>query len=149
MEAVMTEDRIIARALKVLEKRMRTDDAITSPQAARDYVRLKLGKKEHEVFAVVFLNAQNQVIGFVEMFRGTLTQTAVYPREVVKAALLANAAGVLLAHPHPSGVCEPSMADRALTQALKAALALVDISVLDHIIVAGPTSYSFAEHGIL
>ena len=145
----MTEDRIIARALKVLEKRMRTDDAITSPQAARDYVRLKLGKKEHEVFAVVFLNAQNQVIGFVEMFRGTLTQTAVYPREVVKAALLANAAGVLLAHPHPSGVCEPSMADRALTQALKAALALVDISVLDHIIVAGPTSYSFAEHGIL
>ena len=115
----------------------------------RDYLRLMLAGKEHEVFAVLFLDAQNRVLASEEMFRGTLTQTSVYPREVVKSALRNNSAAVIFSHNHPSGVAEPSHADQVLTQSLKQALALVDIKVLDHFIVAGTSILSFAERGLL
>ena len=145
----MTDERIIQRALRLLENKVRESDSLRSPDAVRAYLRLKLGGRRHEVFCVVFLDCQNRVIATEEMFRGTLTQTAVYPREVLIAALAHNAAGVILAHCHPSGVAEPSRADEALTQTLREALALVDVRVLDHVIVAGPTALSFAERGLL
>ena len=119
------------------------------PGAVRDYLHLILHSREYEVFVVVLLDAQNRVLTSEEMFRGTLTQTSVYPREVVKTALKHNAAAVILAHNHPSGVAEPSHADQLLTQSLKQALALVDIKVLDHFIVAGGSALSFAERGLL
>lgn len=124
-------------------------EALTSPQAVRDYLRLRLADREHEVFVALFLDNQNRLIACEEMFRGTLTQTSVYPREVVKAALKHNAAAMIFSHNHPSGVAEPSRADELLTTALKLALALVDIRVLDHIIVAGEKTTSFAERGLL
>ena len=145
----MNEDRLIQRALKALDARMRTGEVLISPNAVRDFLRLKLARLEHEVFMVVFLDAQNRVIATDEMFRGTLTQTSVYPREIVKAALLNNAAGVIFAHNHPSGVAEPSHADELLTRTLKDALAMVDCRVLDHFVVAGTGILSFAERGLL
>ena len=145
----MKREAVIARALKLLEHQVREADSRRLPGAVRDYLRLRLADRRHEVFCVVFLDAQNRVIALEEMFRGTLTQTSVYPREVVVEALNFNAAGVILCHNHPSGVAEPSHADEALTQTLKAALALIDVRVLDHVIVAGATSLSFAERGLL
>ena len=145
----MNEDRLIQRALKVLDTRMRTGEVLSSPNAVRDFLRLKLARLEHEVFMVVFLDAQNRVIATDEMFRGTLTQTSVYPREIVKAALLNNAAGVIFAHNHPSGMAEPSHADELLTRTLKDALAMVDCRVLDHFVIAGSALLSFAERGLL
>ena len=145
----MTRATTIARALKLLENEVREADSLRSPTAVQDYLRLRLADRRHEVFVVVFLDPQNRVIATEEMFRGTLTQTSVYPREVVIEALNHNAAGVILCHNHPSGVADPSRADEALTQTLKAALALVDVRVLDHVIVAGATSLSFAERGLL
>lgn len=124
-------------------------DALTSPQAVRDYLRLTLRERPYEVFVGVFLDSQNRLLAFEEMFRGTLAQTSVYPREVVKAALACNAAAVIFAHNHPSGVAEPSRADELLTQALKQALALVDIRTLDHFVVAGSQLVSFAERGLI
>jgi len=124
-------------------------DALGSPTAVKDYLRLKLRHLPHEVFVAIYLDSQNRVIADEELFRGTLTQTSVYPREVVKDALRHNAAGVILAHNHPSGVAEPSHADEALTRALKQALSLVDVKVLDHFIVAGGVATSFAERGLL
>ena len=115
----------------------------------RDFLRIKLGTLEHEVFAVIHLDAQHRVIEYVEMFRGTVTQTSVYPREVVKEAMAHNTAAIVLVHNHPSGVAEPSRADEHLTQTLKSALSLVDVRVIDHLIVAGPTILSFAESGLL
>ncbi|MBG6073424.1 DNA repair protein RadC [Polaromonas sp. CG_9.7] len=115
----------------------------------RDYLRLLLADRPHEVFAVVFLDAQNRVIETVELFRGTLTQTSVYPREVVIEALARNAAAVILTHNHPSGHAEPSRADELLTQTLKSALALVDVRVLDHFVVTRSMVVSFAERGLL
>jgi DNA repair protein RadC len=123
--------------------------AFTSPQVVRDFLRLKLGALEHEVFAVLLLDAQNRLIDYQEMFRGTVTQTSVYPREVVKEALSRNAAAAIFAHNHPSGVAEPSHADETLTRTLKQALGLVDVRVLDHFIVAGDAIQSFAESGRL
>jgi DNA repair protein RadC len=123
--------------------------ALSSPQAVRDYLRLRFVGKEHEVFAAVFLDAQNRVLSVEELFRGTLTQTSVFPREIVKQALAVNAAAVVFAHNHPSGVAEPSRADEALTQTLKHTLALVDIKVLDHFVVGGDSAMSFAERGLL
>lgn len=128
---------------------MRGRDSLASPIAVRSYLRLTLLAYEHEAFVVIFLDAQNRVIATEEMFRGTLTQTSVYPREVVKAALQHNAAGVILSHNHPSGVAEPSVQDQALTRALAESLSLVDVKVLDHFIVAGTQSVSFAERGLL
>src|SRR5262249_5665288 len=124
-------------------------DYLSSPRAVRDLLRLKLAGLPHEVFTCIELDAQHRVITIEELFRGTLTQTSVYPREVVKAALRANAAAVIFAHNHPSGVAEPSHADEILTRSLKSALALVDVQVLDHFIVAGSTAMSFAERGLL
>jgi DNA repair protein RadC len=126
-------------------------DVLASPAAVRTYLRVLLAKRDHEVFVVLFLDVQNRVIASEEMFRGTLTQTSVYPREVVKRTLELNAAAVILAHNHPSGVAEPSRADEFLTQTLKASLALIDARVLDHFIVAGNgnTIVSFAERGLL
>lgn len=123
--------------------------ALSSPRRVVEYLQLRMGALEHEVFAVRLLDAQHQVLECVELFRGTLTQTAVYPREVAKVALAANAAAVIPAHNHPSGLAEPSAADRMLTSALKAALATLDIAVLDHVIVAGRASCSLAERGWL
>ena len=145
----MRRETVIARALKLLEHQVREADSMRLPGAVRDYLRLRLADRRHEVFCVVFLDAQNRVIALEEMFRGTLTQTSVYPREVMVEALNFNAAGVILCHNHPSGVAEPSHADEALTQTLKAALALIDVRVLDHVIVAGAASLSFAEKGLL
>ena len=145
----MTQDQTIKRALQILDKRMRDTPALSSPSAVRDYLRIRLHDRGHEVFVVVFLDAQHRVIATEELFRGTLTQTSVYPREVVKAALAHNAASILFAHNHPSGVTEPSRADELLTQALKHALELVDVKVLDHFVIAGSGSVSFAERGLL
>ncbi len=121
--------------------------ALSSPKSVKDYLRLQIGAKPYEVFFVLFLDAQNHLIAAQELFRGTLTQTSVYPREVVKQALSFNAASVVFAHNHPSGVAEPSRADELLTQSLATALNLVDIRTLDHFIVAGNVVYSFSEHG--
>lgn len=140
---------IIEQALQILEGRAMKGDNLSSPKAVRDYLRLKLEGKEHEVFMAVWLTAQHQVIAFDEMFQGSLTQTSVYPREVVKAGLRHNAAAVIFAHNHPSGIAEPSHADELLTRTLRTALALVDIQVLDHFIVANGRSLSFAERGLL
>lgn len=134
---------------RALAETARETDALNSPQAVRDYLRLSLERREHEVFVAIFLDAQNRVIEAEELFRGTLTQTSVYPREVVKAALRHNAASVIFAHNHPSGVAEPSQADQSLTDSLKRALALVDIRVLDHFIVGRGRTFSFAERGLL
>ncbi len=120
-----------------------------SPARVKDYASLQLGGRPHEVFAVMFLDAQSRLIRLEEMFRGTLTQTSVYPREVVKRALELGAAAVILAHNHPSGAAEPSRADEFLTQTLKSALALVDVRVLDHLVVGHGAVISFAERGLL
>ena len=143
------ENNVIAQGLAILSRRMRANDSLSSPNAVRDYLRMSLSGREHEVFVVVLLDAQHRVLHCEEMFRGTLTQTSVYPREVVKTALAANAASVIFAHNHPSGVNEPSQADELLTRELKAALALVDVKVLDHFVIAGTQSLSFAERGLL
>jgi DNA repair protein RadC len=124
-------------------------NVLTSPEAVRDYLRLTLAALPHEAFLGLFLDSQHRLLAAVELFRGTLAQTSVYPREVVKAALAHNAAAVIFAHNHPSGVAEPSRADELLTQALKQALALVDIRTLDHFVVAGAQVVSFAERGLL
>ena len=145
----MTQDQTIKRALRILEARMRNTSALSSPSSVRDYLRILLHDRGHEVFVVVFMDAQHRVIASEELFRGTLTQTSVYPREVVKAALAHNAGAVLFAHNHPSGVTEPSRADELLTQALKQALALIDVKVLDHFVIAGAGAVSFAERGLL
>lgn len=145
----MKRDPIIAQALQLLALEVRESDALGSPDAVKDYLRLQLGDRPHEVFACVFLDAQNRVIAVEELFRGTLTQTSVYPREVVIEALARNAASVILCHNHPSGAAVPSRADEALTQTLKAALALVDIRVLDHFIVTRTAVLSFAERGLI
>lgn len=147
--ATYGEDEIIDKALEILARRMRQPGpAMSSPGAVRDYLRITL-QRDHEVFVAVFLDAQNRAIEAEEMFRGTISQTSVYPREVVKRALSLNATSVILAHNHPSGVAEPSQADRWLTDRLKSALALVDVKVLDHFIIAGMDSLSFAERGYL
>ena len=141
----------VARELvrRSLHEELKSRSALTSPAAVRDYLRLTLGGREHEVFVALFLDAQHRVLLAEEMFRGTLTQTSVYPREVVKAALRANAAAVIFAHNHPSGVAEPSQADELLTRHLKEALAMVEVKVLDHFVVAGNRTLSFAERGLL
>ena len=132
-----------------LVEALRQRDVLSSPASVRDYLRMTLASRDYEVFMVLFLDAQHRVIEPEEMFRGTLTQTSVYPREVVKRSLVNNAAAVIFAHNHPSGVAEPSRADELLTQSLKQALALVDVRVLDHFVVAGSSVMSFAERGLL
>ncbi len=140
---------VLELSRRALAQQLKERELIDSPQAVRDYLQLQLAGRAHEVFAVLFLDAQNRLIVLEEMFRGTLTQSSVYPREVVLRALHHNAAGVVLAHNHPSGSVQPSRADESLTQTLKAALALVDVRVLDHIIVAAGKSLSMAERGLV
>jgi DNA repair protein RadC len=140
---------VVELARRALLEDMRQTDMLSSPQAVRDYLRLTLRALEREVFVAVFLDAQHRAIKVEELFAGTLTQTSVYPREVVKRALHHNAAAVIFAHNHPSGTSEPSHADLLLTQALKQALALVDVGVLDHFVVGGGAALSFAERGLL
>ena len=132
-----------------LREELRTRDSLQSPAAVRDFLSLWLRDRRFEVFAGLFLDSQNRLIASEELFRGTLTQTAVYPREVARRALELNCAGIILAHNHPSGVAEPSAADRMLTDALRSALRPLDIPVLDHLIVAGNRCYSFAEAGLI
>lgn len=150
VSSTIDEDAIIAQALAILESRIkRTGIAFTSPQTVKNFCAVKLSGLEHEVFGVLFLNAQNELIEFQEMFRGTLTQTSVYPREVVKESLKLNAAAVIFTHNHPSSHLTPSVADKMLTNTLKTALAIVDVKVLDHIVVGGGSSSSMAELGLV
>jgi len=137
--------------MAILERRLREPgESLASPGQVRAYLMMHLAELEHEAFLVLFLDTQNRLIEARELFRGTLTQTSVYPREVVRAALAANAAAVIFAHNHPGGCAEPSNADQLLTQTLKSALALADVRVLDHFIVAGRVPpLSFAERGLL
>ena len=134
---------------RCLKEDLHAGNALTSPGAVRDYLRLAIAAREHEVFVCLWLDAQHRVLANQELFCGTLTQTSVYPREIVKAALRANAAAVIFAHNHPSGVAQPSQADELLTRNLRDALALVEVRVLDHFIVAGNQAVSFAERGLL
>lgn len=146
----ISEGEVLAKVLQIIKNRLAEPGAVmSSPQVVKDYLTVKLAELEHEVFAALFLDGQHRVIQYTEMFRGTLTQTSVYPREVVKEALRINAGAVIFAHNHPSGVAEPSRADEALTKTLKDALALVEVKVLDHIIVGGTTTVSFAERGLV
>lgn len=149
--ALLSQDaaQVISAAMAVLEQRARYGVALTSPNAVRDYLRLALSDRPHEVFVCVWMDAQHRAMKFEELFRGTLTQTSVYPREVVKAALANNAAAVIFAHNHPSGLAQPSQADELLTRNLREALALVECRVLDHFVIAGAQSVSFSERGLL
>jgi DNA repair protein RadC len=140
---------VMELARRAIAEQLQTGEAFGSPELVKRYLRIKLGGQRHESFVVLFLDVKNRLVADRELFRGTLTQTSVYPREVVIEALSRNAASVILAHNHPSGLPEPSEADLRLTQALVQALGLVDIRVLDHFIVAGPLVHSFAEHGQL
>ena len=140
---------VLELARRTLAAEMARRPVFDSPQAVRDFLRLELAELGHEVFAVLFLDAQHRLIRFEPMFRGTLTQTSVYPREVVMRALHHHASGVILAHNHPSGGVQPSRADESLTQTLKAALALVDVRVVDHVIVAPGAALSMAEKGLV
>lgn len=142
-------DEVLQAAQRVLASQVRGTHLLDSPAVVKDFLRMRLGALPHEIFAVVHLDAQHRVLDYVEMFRGTVSQTSVYPREVVKDVMTRGSAALLLVHNHPSGVADPSRADEALTQALKAALSLVDVRVIDHLIVAGATVLSFAEHGLL
>lgn len=142
-------DATIRAALCILEARARHGRILGDPGAVRDLLRLKLAEEPREHFAVAFLDTQNRLTAWEIMFSGTLSQTSVYPREVVKAALRHNAAAVILAHNHPSGVAEPSHADQSLTETLRRALALVEVRILDHFVVTLEAATSFAERGLL
>lgn len=146
-------DRLIAIARELWERRLiaacRQRPVLNSPALVREFLRSRLTQLEHEVFVVLFLDSQNHLLGIEELFRGTLTQASVYPRELVKRALAHNAGGVICAHNHPSGVAEPSRADELLTRSLKEALALVDVRLLDHMIVGAERVTSLAERGLI
>ena len=149
----MQDDLIIAHAMAILKERMRISCvSMDSPKVVKNYLALKLESLKAEVFGVLMLDAQHRLIEDVQMFTGTISQTSVYPREVVKSALFHNAAAIFVYHNHPSGIAEPSMADRMLTKRLQDSLALIDIRVLDHIVVAGGSggeAFSFCEKGML
>lgn len=140
---------MILSALGILRRRFREREVFAAPDAVKDFLRLQAQGLDHEVFAVMYLDSQNRLIDYEPTFRGTLTQTSVYPREIVKRALEAGAAAVILHHNHPSGICTPSRSDEALTQTLKSALALVDVRVLDHVISSDDGVLSMAERGLL
>lgn len=140
---------VLQMAQRYLGERMEASNPLTDPDATREYLETRIGRQPHEIFAAVFLNNRHQVITCEELFRGTLDGAAVYPREVVKAALSHNAAAVIFAHNHPSGVAEPSRADRDITDRLREALSLVDIRTLDHFVIGGGETTSFAERGWL
>ena len=147
----LPEKCVVARELvrRWLDEELKRECVLNAPDVVRDCLRIHFAGREHESFVAMFLDSQHRLIATNELFRGTLTQTSVYPREGVKAALRENAAAVIFSHNHPSGVAEPSQSDQQLTTALKGALALVDVRVLDHFIVAGTSILSFAERGLL
>lgn len=140
---------VMELARRAIEEQLQAGHALNSPHAVKQYLLIMLGNQAHESFVVLFLDVKNRLIDSKEMFRGTLTHTSVYPREVVKEVLARNAASVMLAHNHPSGTPEPSESDLLLTRALMQALALIDVRILDHFVVAGRQVHSFAEHGQL
>jgi DNA repair protein RadC len=144
-----TDDAILEAARTILAHSIRRGAAILKSRHTRDYLRLHLAPNDHEIFAILVLDNRHRVIEFVPLFRGTVDGASVYPHEVVKEALRRNAAAVILAHNHPSGVAEPSQADELITSRIKDALALVDIRVLDHLVVTGDATVSFAERGLL
>lgn len=144
-----TADAILEAARQVIDQKMQRGADFSSPADVKAYLRAKLAGLDHEVFAVLFLDNRHRLIEYVEMFRGTLDGASVHPREVVKEALRLNAAAVILAHPHPSGSPQPSAADKAITRQLREALALIEVRTLDHILVAGNNTVSFAEHGLM
>lgn len=143
------EDAIIVRALQILEQRVNTASVLDSPQRVKEYLCIRAAGLEHEQFCCLWLDQHHRPINCETMFRGTLAQTSVYPREVVKRALAVNAAAVVFTHNHPTGSPEPSRADELLTQALKSALQLIDVRVLDHIVTGAHRAVSFAERGLL
>jgi DNA repair protein RadC len=150
MTMTKREEATIKRAIKILANQYQRENLhAVEPRLVRQYCQLTIGLREHEIFAILMLDNKHYLIRMVEMFRGTIDNASVYPREIVKECLALNAACVILVHNHPSGDVEPSAADRAITAKIKAALALVDIRVLDHIIVSGKDSFSFAEAGLL
>lgn len=142
---------IIEQAMLIIKNAMQKKERffMTSPELVKNYLSMKMGLLEHEVFSVLFLDNQHQLIELREMFRGTIDAASVYPREIVKESLKFNAAAVILVHNHPSGCIEPSRADKAITDRIKSALGFVDVRVLDHFIVGGSEVYSFAERGLI
>lgn len=144
------QDEVIAAAIRFMEERGQyRSQAFKSPQDSKTYLQLRIGDREHEVFCVLFLNSKHQLISADEMFRGTIDGAFVYPREIVKRALSLNAAAAILGHNHPSGDVQPSEADKNITNRIKEVLAMVDVRVLDHMVVAADNAYSFAEHGLM
>lgn len=143
------EDRTIREAKRILKRRLRRSGAhLKDPNSVRNYLRLELAERTQEVFCCVFLDTRHRVLAFRELFHGSIDGCSVHPREVVREALALNAAAVILAHNHPSGVAEPSRADQRITERLRSALALIDVRVLDHFVI-GEEVTSFAEHGLL
>ena len=145
----LTEEVILGTAAEILKARYMRAESISRPEDTKQYLVHRLAPLEHEVFAVIFLDSQHRIIVFEEMFRGTLSRASIYPREVVKRALALNASACVFAHNHPSGTPEPSLADIGLTNQLKSALDLIDVRVLDHIVVGGTETTSFAERGLI
>lgn len=144
-----SKETIVKAALGLTARSIVRSDALNNPRAVREYLQVRFADLQHEVFTIIYLDNRNRVLKVEEMFRGTIDGASVHPREVVKGALLNNAAAVIFAHNHPSGVGDPSQADEIITARLKDALALIDVRVLDHLIVAGPFVTSFAERGLL
>jgi DNA repair protein RadC len=144
-----TGEEVLRTAREIMNRKVRRGTSMSSPKLVRDFLTIKLGTLEHEIFCVLLLDSRHRLIEFVELFRGTIDGASVHPREVVKLALSKNAAALVACHPHPSGVAEPSQADELITQQLKAALELVQIRLLDHIVVAGGVAVSLAERGVL
>ena len=144
-----TAEEIIGKAREFMSRKVRRGTSMSSPQVVRDFLSIKLGTLEHEIFCVLLLDSRFRLIEFVELFRGTIDGASVHPREVVKLALSKNAAALVAAHPHPSGVAEPSVADEQITRQLKAALDLVQIRLLDHVVIAGGVAISMAERGLV
>ena len=147
--AQVPDSEIIEAALKILAKRLARGSVLSSPRAAREYLALRFGEVEHEVFAALYLDKRHRLIACEELFRGTVDGASVHPRIVVKEALKHNAAALIITHNHPSGVVEPSQADELITERLKSALELIDVRLIDHVITAGGNSFSFAERGLL
>lgn len=146
----MTDQDIIDKALLILTSRLRKPDVFfTDPNTVKEYLMLRLGELEYESFRALFLNSKHGLIHDAELAKGTIDQASVYPREIVKAALTFNAAAAVFAHNHPSGITEPSLADRRITDSLVAALNLVGVRVLDHVIIGGDDALSFAEQGLI
>lgn len=145
----VSDDAVVAQALRIVSQRLLRGPALLNPQATRDFLRLRFDDLQHEVFSCLYLDNRHRVIAFEELFRGTIDGANVHPREVVKRVMAHNASAVIFAHNHPSGVAEPSHADQLITRRLKDALALIDVRVLDHLVVGGDVVESFAERGLL